>query len=86
MQKSEETAAEAKSERDGCFRLKSKRGVVELELFKRVLCFVVLCSVCGINSGVHHRLNLLKSGERLICGSFRVCYGIADSRIADVFD
>ena len=65
MKQAEEAAAEAKAQSDRGLRLKGERGVVELQLFERVLKVAVLGAVKRINAAEHHRLSLAVTGERL---------------------
>ena len=85
MEKSEKSAAESEAERDTRFRLEHKRGVVQTELFERVLGFVVFRTVGGIDSGVNHRENGLEAGKRLGGTVVREGHGVADFCFGDAF-
>ena len=65
VQQAEEAAAEAEAERDGVFGLEVEGAVVEPQLFERVAQQAVLVGFHRVESGEHHRLDLLEAGQRL---------------------
>ena len=86
MKKSQKSAAESESERDTRFRFIVQRRIIELEFFERITKVRILCSVCGIHSAEHHRLNLLISRKRLITRLIVISYRITDHSVTHVFD
>ena len=86
VQKAEEAATESKSERDRRLGLENERGIVELQLFKRIAQIAVLCAVGGINTGIYHGEHLLKSGKRLGSRGVVKGYRITHARVAHVLD
>ena len=86
MQKSQKAAAEAEAERDGVVGLENERGVVELELYERVLQISELAAVERVNSAEHDGLYFFVAGERLGSGIFGVYHGVAHGDVLYALD
>ena len=63
MEQAKEAAAEAEAQRGTGFQLKGQGGVVELQLFQRVLQIGVLCAVGGVDAAEDHGLDLTVAGQ-----------------------
>ena len=86
VQKAEKTAAEAESERNGAFRLKEERRVVEPQFLQRFAKLSVLVRVHGIESGKHHGLDFFEAGQGFDGGIVFFGDGVADFCVGDVLD
>ena len=86
MQHAEEAAAEAEAQRDGRFRLKRQRSVVELQFFQRVAKIGILAAVLGVNAAVDHRAHLAVARQRLARGMLDARDRVADLRLVHVLD
>src|SRR6185437_8137397 len=75
VQQSEKSAAKAEAERGGSFRLIVERRVVELQLVQRVAQVLVLRRVGWIDTGEHHRVDVLIPWQRLDFVTRRIEYG-----------
>ena len=83
VQQAEESAAETEAERDGRFRHKVKRGVVELELAHRGLEVLEVRRVDRVDAAEDHRLEFLESLERLGRRQARARERVADFHLGD---
>ena len=86
MKESQEAAAEAKAKCKRRLRFIGKARVGELEFLQSILQVRILRGVLRINPRIDHGLCLLVAGKRLVARPLRLGHGIADSRVADVFD
>ena len=86
MQKAQKAAAETKAQRNGSFRLKHQRSIVELQFFQRVAQIVVIGIFYRIEAAVNHRRGLAVTGQSFIRGIAGVGNGIANARILNVFN
>ena len=86
VEQAQEAAAETEAE--GYRRLghEGERGIVELELFQRGAQVLIVRRVDGIDTGKHHRLDFLKTGDGLIAGLVDVGNGIAHLDFLGVLD
>ena len=65
VQQAEEAAAEAEAQRDRILGLEVEGAVVEPQFLERVAQQAVLVRFHRVESGEHHRLDLLETGQRL---------------------
>ena len=65
VQQAKEAAAETEAQRGAGLQLKGEGGVVQLQLFQRVLQVGVLGTVGGVDAAEHHGLDLTVAGQRL---------------------
>src|SRR5262245_7913235 len=65
VQQAQEAAAEPEPQRRRDLRLEEERRVVQPQLFERVAQLFILIRLDRVDPGEDHRLDLLKSGERL---------------------
>ena len=86
VEQTEEAAAEAKAQRGTGFQLKGQGGVVELQLFQRVLQIGVLCAVGGVDAAEDHGLDLTVAGQSLGGGVIRQGDGVADAGVLHGLD
>ena len=86
VQQAKEAAAEAEAQRGTGFQLKGQGGVVELQLFQRVLQIGVLCAVGGVDAAEDHGLHFLEAGHGLGGRIGRQGDGIAHAGIAQGLD
>ena len=65
VEQAEETAAETEAQSRTGLQLKGQGGVVQLQLFQRVLQIGVLGTVGGVDAAEHHGLDLTVAGQSL---------------------
>src|ERR1700689_3391418 len=85
MQKSQKSAAEPETKRDGVFRLVEKCGVIQLQFAKSVAERFVVGGVHGKKSGENHGLDGFKAGKGS-GGAADFDDGVTDARVGNLFD
>ena len=86
VEQTKEAAAEAEAQRGTGFQLKGQGGVVELQLFQRVLQIGVPCAVGGVDAAEDHGLDLTVAGQSLGGGVIRQGDGVADAGVLHGLD
>ena len=86
MEQPKEAASEPEPERKGRFRLEYKRSIIQLEFLKRGPELLILVSLHRIHSCKQHRLDLLKSCNRLLARILHMRYGISDLHLGRSLD
>src|SRR5215472_3550351 len=86
MEQPEKSAAKSESERDRAFRRVNERCVVQAELRDRCFQMLEVAGVDRINSAEHHRVNLLKTWQRLARRISLISNRIADFHVSGRFD
>ena len=86
MEQTEEAAAEAEAQRGAGLQLEGQGGVVELQLFQRVLQVGVLCAVGGVDAAEDHRLDLTVAGQGLGGGVVGQRDGVAHAGVLHSLD
>src|SRR5512133_3975522 len=73
VEESKESAAESKSQRERRFRFKNQGSVIELKFFQRSTKVFIFIGLNRINTGKHHRFNLLESCNMVCARSVNMC-------------
>ena len=66
MQQTQKSAAEAKAQRLGSFRLKLQGGIVELQLLQSLAQIIVFRRIRRIQPAVNHRIHFAITGQRFL--------------------
>ena len=86
VQQSEEAATETKAKGNRRFWRECKRGVIELKLLKRRTQVLVFARVDRIDTGKHHRLYFLESGNGFLARTSHMGDGIAHLYLCGILD
>ncbi len=85
VQQSEESRAEAKAERFGCFRFPAEGRIVQAELFEGFAQILVVFRVDGVDTRVNHREHVLVAWERFFGRVCCIRERVTDFHVADGF-
>ena len=82
----EKSAAKSEPQRNRTFRLINEGGIVQSQLADRCLQMFEVAGVDRINPAENHRMNFLKTGQRLARGMPLVGDRVADLHVGSRFD
>ena len=85
MQKPKESTAESKPKSHRCLRFKLQRRIIELQFFQRISQIRIFCSICRIQSTIHHWIYLFIPRKRFCTRPRRICDRITDTGVLYIF-
>ena len=86
VEQTEEAATESKAKSYGRLGRKGQRSVVKLQFLQRSTKVLILARVNRIDTGEHHRLHFLESGNGFLARTVYVSDGIAHLHLRSVLD
>ena len=85
VQKSKETTAESKPKGHGSLCLELQRCIIQLQFFQCIPQIRIFCSICRIQSTVHHRVDFFISRQRFCTRTCGICDRITHTGIFYIF-
>ena len=85
VQKSKETTAESKPKGHGSLCLELQRCIIQLQFLQCIPQIRIFCSICRIQSAVHHRVDFFISRQRFCTRTCGICDRITHTGIFYIF-